>query len=51
MTFAGEVLQSDPKVLWTHGQWRVEVTDADDALLFTVITLAVDAPRPKHLKG
>lgn len=43
--YAGEVLHSDPKTLWEHGQWRVEVTDDDGTLLFTVITLAIDAPK------
>ena len=46
IAFAGEVLKYDPKDLWQKGQWRVEVTDAQGALLFTVITLAVDAPKP-----
>ena len=31
--------------LWKCGQWRVEVTGEDGALLFTVITVAVDAPK------
>ena len=44
--FAGEVLKGDPQLLWRKGQWRVEVTDDANVLLFTVITLAVDAPRP-----
>ena len=46
IAFAGEVLKHDPKDLWQKGQWRVEVTDAQGALLFTVITLAVDASKP-----
>ena len=44
MKFAGEVLKSEPQLVWSHGQWRVEVTDDDGVLLFTVITLAIDAP-------
>ena len=44
MQYAGEVLKSDPALLWKHGQWRVEVTDDTGELLFTVITLAIDAP-------
>lgn len=44
--FAGSVLKDDPDGIWQAGQWRVEVTDDDDALLFTVITLVVDAPKP-----
>nr|WP_156677835.1 hypothetical protein [Sphingomonas profundi] len=43
--YAGEVLQSNPETLWNAGQWRVEVTDDGGSLLFTVITLAIDASR------
>lgn len=43
--YAGEVLRWEPQEIWKRGQWRVEVTDENDALLFTVITLAIDAPR------
>ena len=32
----GEVLRDAPEGLWDRGQWRVEVTDGEDALLFTV---------------
>jgi len=46
IAFAGEVLKGNPTELWQKGQWRVEVTDAQGVLLFTVITLAVDAPKP-----
>jgi len=43
--YAGETLRWQPKELWERGQWRVEVTGEDGALLFTVITVAVDAPK------
>ena len=46
MKCAGEVLQSEPAMVWAHGQWRVEVTDDDGAFLFGVITIAFDAARP-----
>ena len=42
--YAGEVLQSDPAIVWHNGQWRVEVTDDEGVLLFTLLTLAIDAP-------
>lgn len=45
--FAGEVIRDNPKELWDHGSWRVEVTDPDDVILFTVTT-TVDAPKPKY---
>lgn len=44
--FAGEMLRGNPTELWRHGQWRVEVTDEENVLLFTIITLAIDAPVP-----
>jgi hypothetical protein len=43
--YAGEALRWQPKELRKRGQWRVEVTGEDGALLFTVITVAVDAPK------
>lgn len=42
--FAGEVMESEPDVLWDGREFRVEVMNAHNELLFTVITLAVDAP-------
>ena len=48
--YAGEVLQSDPAIVWHNGQWRVEVTDDDGVLLFTLLTLAIDAPAPRAAK-
>jgi hypothetical protein len=44
--YAGEMLKDEPARLWSAGQWRVEVTDDRNALLFTVITIAVDTPTP-----
>ena len=46
--YAGEVLKSDPAIVWHNGQWRVEVTDDQGALLFTLLTLAIDAPTPRE---
>ena len=45
--FAGEMLKDMPEQLWGDGQWRVEVCDARNVLLFTVIVLAIDAPMRK----
>jgi hypothetical protein len=50
MQFAGEVLKSEPEQIWSNGQWRVEVTDDDNILLFTIITIAVDAPHPGNMR-
>jgi hypothetical protein len=49
--YAGEALRWQPKKLWKRGQWRVEVTGEDGALLFTVITVAVDAPKRDLVAG
>ena len=43
--FASEVLRERPELPWFGHDFRVEVTDADKNLLFTVIILAIDAPR------
>lgn len=42
--FAGSLLNHEADVLWGGRDFRVEVTDANDDLLFTVIIVAVDAP-------
>lgn len=42
--YAGEMLRFQPQELWNMGHWRVEVTDTNRRLLFTIITIAVDTP-------
>lgn len=44
VAYAGELLKSNPRQLWKQGQWRVEVTNAERALLCTVVILAFDSP-------
>jgi hypothetical protein len=44
--YAGELLKHNPRDLWEKGHWRVEVTGDDNALLWTVVTIAIDAPSP-----
>ena len=51
VTFAAEVLRGRAEEIWRDGQWRVEVTDDQNALLCTVIVLGIDAPRPYPLSG
>ncbi len=46
--FAGAILNNDPDVLWDGRDFRVEVTDDSDLLLFTIIMLAVDAPAARQ---
>jgi hypothetical protein len=41
---AGEVLRDRPGVVWEGEELRVEVTDENRLVLFTLITVGVDAP-------
>jgi hypothetical protein len=40
---AGELLNEDPDRLWDGQEFRVEVTNRDNTLLFTIILRAVNA--------
>ena len=40
--FAGASLRDDPDQVWGGQDFRIEVTDAQGMLLFTVVTLAID---------
>lgn len=42
--YAGEVLRYHPTLVWTGEDFRIEVTDRDQLILFTVIVVGVDAP-------
>ncbi|HEX8420593.1 MAG TPA: hypothetical protein VF638_11345 [Sphingomonas sp.] len=42
--FAGCVLTDEPRVLEEGDQFRIEVTDEAQHLLFTVVTLTINAP-------
>ena len=42
--YAGEVLRDHPTLVWTGQDFRIEVTDAKQLVLFTVIVGGVDAP-------
>jgi hypothetical protein len=54
--YAGEIIRDNPDVVWRGEEVRVEVTDANQLIMFTVIILGVDAPsmtgekwvEPKH---
>jgi phage terminase large subunit-like protein len=41
---AGEILRDRPGVVWQGEELRVEVTDADRLVMFTLIVVGVDAP-------
>lgn len=42
--FAAETLRERPELIWLGDEFRVEVTDENQLLLFTVIAFGVDAP-------
>jgi hypothetical protein len=42
--FAGEALRDRPELAWTGDEYRVEVTDESQLLLFTFIATGVDSP-------
>ncbi|MGZ3258786.1 MAG: DUF6894 family protein [Croceibacterium sp.] len=41
---AADMLRDRPQLAWTGEEFRVEVTNSDRLLLFTVIVIGVDAP-------
>ena len=45
--FAGEALRDQPDLAWRGEEYRVEVTDADQLILFTFIAMGVDSPAAK----
>ena len=42
--FAASTLRDRPDLAWAGEEYRVEVTDADQLILFTFIAMGVDAP-------
>lgn len=42
--YASEVMNEHPTLIWTGQDFRIEVTNGDKLLLFTVIVVGVDAP-------
>lgn len=46
MKYAGEIMKSDPNRVLKNGQCRVEVTNHSGALLFTVVTITIEAAEP-----
>jgi hypothetical protein len=42
--YIGEVIRDRPNLVWAGEEVRVEVTDARQLILFTIIVLGVDAP-------
>jgi hypothetical protein len=42
--YAGEAMRDQPELAWKGEEFRVEVTDDKQLVLFTVIVLGVEAP-------
>ena len=42
--YAGEVIRDHPTLVWTGQDFRIEVTDDQQLLMFTVIVVGVDSP-------
>ena len=42
--YIGEVIRDKPQLVWAGEEVRVEVTDAEQLILFTIIVVGVDAP-------
>lgn len=41
---AGEVLRDRPRLAWSGEELRIEVTNSDRLVLFTLIILGIDSP-------
>lgn len=42
--YAGDIMSDEPEVLWDGRDFRVEATNEAGDLLFTIVTLAINAP-------
>lgn len=42
--YLGEVLRDQPDVVWAGEDFRVEVTDANEFVMFTAMVVGIDAP-------
>ena len=47
--FAGETLRDRPELAWLGDEYRVEVTDENQLILFTFVAMGVDSPAVKRL--
>lgn len=45
VVFAGESLKDDPELAWNGDEFRVEVTDGDGLVLFTIKTECMNAEK------
>ena len=49
--YAGEVMRDHPTLVWTGQDFRIEVTDDDKIVMFTVIVVGVDSPAGASLSA
>ena len=49
--YAGEVMRDHPRLIWMGEDFRVEVTDEDRLVMFTVIVVGVDSPAGASLSA
>jgi len=42
--YIGEMIRDRPTLVWAGEEIRVEVTDANQMVLFTIIAVGIDAP-------
>lgn len=47
----GELIRDHADAFWTHGDWRMDVTDADGLMLFALHFSAIEAPSVRHAAG
>lgn len=47
---AAELIRDQPDVVWVGEEVRIEVTDVNQLVLFTVIVLGVDSPAAAGMK-
>ena len=46
--YAGAIMREQPNTIWADGDWRLEVTDSDQNLLFTITIIATEVPAARH---
>ncbi|MDO6415683.1 hypothetical protein Q4F19_14935 [Sphingomonas sp. BIUV-7] len=42
--YAGAIMENEPDVLWDGQSFQVEVTDDRGLILFTIVSIAINAP-------
>ena len=45
VVYAASMLRDRPEEVWAQGNWRVEVSDDQKRLLFTIVVMALEAIR------